>query len=816
MKHTAEHLRRLYGPEGGPFKPTYTWKPHELLVHAIAALPGGEQWVSCSEDGSVRVVSLVDGRVVETLARHDGPVNSLCLTPDGARLVTGGDDHTVRVWDTRTWKVQHVLRGHTGYVREVSASDAVIVSGAEDHTVRFWDLASGRLLHVGEAHRENLRTVVISPDGRHAASSGLDNQLIVWDVARGEVLRTLYDAAASVIRPKGFQSVYITSRNNSGRGHRDGPRRLLFLDDGATLLSTEYDALFWDVATGQETRQWPRWGWEHQAIALHPDGRWLALAGNGYVQVRDVATGALVTTLGRGGEYVTALAFTPDGRWLLSGTQEGAVQVWDFAAGLRAEDGCPHQHSITNLVTHGSRALTGDTGGGVLLWDLDVPAPLRRLDVEHEANGRPFALGEGVALTAEYRGFDVWDAQTGELRRARPEKSDALQAPYAMAPLPDGRALVGHMGKGLSLWDLGAGGEPSMLAGDTQQIDTLAVAPDGRHAVSSGYFERPEDLARARRKKDSGYVYVPSVAQLQGWDLEARSLLWTVAADPDDDDSHIDFVFCLFTPDGRLVTRSGANERELAFRNARTGDVVHTIELPGNYPEAARVVGRDLVLLVYDDNDRTDDGWPCTAVRIDLGAGQISRQQPLGRLRGMTASFSPDGSRVAVADLGALDVYDPWTGLRVARHESGPNVRELSFTDDGRRIVLGDRAGRVHVLELAGWEPAPLASFTPEELAALQSETEQRTPPPRPAAAKRKTNAAEVKKSAKKKATVKKIATKQTGTKQTATKKATVKQTATKQTATKQSAAKKKSAKTTSAAKKKSAAKKPPASRKRS
>lgn len=725
MKSEVPTLRRLYGPERAPFEPTHTWKLHGRLVHGLAVLPGGELFVSSAEDGTMVVASLGDGRVVRPLVGHEGPVNSLCLTPDGTRLVTGGDDHTVRVWDARTWEELHVLRKHTAYVREVAASDRVAVSGAEDDSVRFWDLASGRSPRVEKGHREHLRTVAIAPDGRLAASSGLDNQLLLWDTARGKPARTIYDAGSTVVRTPGFSHLYITTGNDSGRGHHDAPRRLIFLDGGRTLASIGKDVIFWDTATGEELRRWPAWGWEHEAAALHPDGRTLVLAGNGYVQVWDVAAGARVTTLGRGGEHVYALAFSPDGKWLLAGTDKGEVQLWDFAAGLRADDGCPHHHSITSMVVYGRRALTGDTGGGVVLWDLERPGPLGALDVEHEANGRALALGEGVALTAEAEGFAVWDADTGEPRRRVTCKiREYGNTPHSLAPLAGGRALVGFTGEGIGLYDLGDG-EQLPLTGHTQQISVLAISPDGRHAVSSGYFERAEDRARAARKQ--GYVYVPSVSHLQGWDLEARALLWTVAAGADGDDGYIDFVFCLFTPDGRLVTRSGDDERALAFRDARTGAVVQTVALPGNYPTAARVVGRDLVALVFDDSHKSEGGWSCTAVRIDLATGEITRQRQLGRSDGMTAAFSADGSRLAVASLGALDVYDPATGERVARYACGPNVRELSFTDDGR-IVVGDQAGRVHVLAEDGWRPAAPPSWTPEELAALQRETAAREP----------------------------------------------------------------------------------------
>jgi len=720
----TETLRRLYGPERPPFGPTHTWKLQGKLIHGLAVLPGGEQFVSASEDGSLLVASLVDGRVVHSLKGHAGPVNSLCLTPDCTRLITGGDDRTVRVWDVDDWQALHVLRGHTAYVREVAASDAMIVSGGEDNSVRFWDPTSGDPLHVGEAHREHLRTVAMAPDGRRAASSGLENQVILWDARSGEVERTLYDANARVMRLPKFADMHIATSNKSGFGHHDAPRRLLFLDGGRTLASIEREVIFWDLETGAERQRWPRGGWGNEDVALHPDGRLLVLAGRGFVQVWDLGAGELVTTLGRGGAAVTALAFSPDGRWLLAGTDRGAVQVWDFEAGLREDEGCPHQHSIVGLVTHGARALIGDTGGGVALWDLAAPGLLRTLDVEREANGRPLALGEGVALTAESAGFAVWDASTGELRRWVPcEGQGGTPTPHALAPLADGRVLVGFLGKGIVLYGPGEG-EAQPLAGDTQQVSILAVSPDERIAVSSGYFERAEDRALADREANGKYVYVPSAAHLQGWDLETRSLLWTVAAGGGKNCIH--FLFCLFTPDGRLVTRSGDNERELAFWDPRTGAVVQTVELPGNYPVATRLAGRDLVTLVFDNAKKTAEGVPCTAVRIDLATGAVTHQRALGRLA-MNAVFSPDGWRLAAAGDGSLDVYDAATGERVAQDACGAKVRELRFTDDGH-IVLGDEAGRVHVLVLEGWEPTTDRPWEPEELEELQRATAARVP----------------------------------------------------------------------------------------
>jgi hypothetical protein len=353
-------------------------------------------------------------------------------------------------------------------------------------------------------------------------------------------------------------------------------------------------------------------------------------------------------------------------------------------------------------VTHGARALTCDTGGVVALWDLAAPGLLRTLDVEREANGRPMALGEDVALTAESAGFAVWDAATGELRRRVPCQGHGTSpTPHALAPLSDGRVLVGFLGEGLALCGPGEG-EAQPLTGDTQQVSILAVSPDERYAVSSGYFERAEDRARADRKAGGGTCTCRACRT-------CRAGTWRRArccgpSRPAAASDYIDFVFCLFTPDGRLVTRSGEDERELAFWDPRTGAVVQTVELPGNYPVATRLAGRDLVMLVFEEADKTADGRPCTAVRIDLATGEVTHRRALGRLP-MNAAFSPDGSRLARP---ARARWTCTTRPRASASRSyacGARVRELSFSDDGQRIVLGDEAGRVHVLTLDGWEP---------------------------------------------------------------------------------------------------------------
>src|SRR5262249_596120 len=68
----------------------------------------------------------------------------------------------------------------------------------------------------------------------------------------------------------------------------------------------------------------------HVNVAFSPDGRWLAVGGDGYtVKIRDGQTGREPEPLrGHTGD-VRTVAFSPDGRWLATAGEDTTVRIWD-------------------------------------------------------------------------------------------------------------------------------------------------------------------------------------------------------------------------------------------------------------------------------------------------------------------------------------------------------------------------------------------------------------------------------------------------------------------------------------------------------
>jgi hypothetical protein len=156
------------------------------------------------------------------LAGHGSIINAIAFSDDGTHLITGSDDHTARVWDASTGATTAVLSGHETAVNAVaiSADGKLAVTGsgsplymqsANDNTVRIWELPGGKPLNIlgkhGEptghadqaGHEARIRSVAIPADSSVIASGSDDGNVILWDRATGEVLRTIHDSHGPVL-----------------------------------------------------------------------------------------------------------------------------------------------------------------------------------------------------------------------------------------------------------------------------------------------------------------------------------------------------------------------------------------------------------------------------------------------------------------------------------------------------------------------------------------------------------------------------------------------------------------------------------------
>ncbi|KAG0631249.1 hypothetical protein M758_1G238100 [Ceratodon purpureus] len=186
-------------------------KGHKLQVSNVAVVDSNGDILSASVDSTVR--RWRNGKVVEVLEGHEGPVQAVISLPNGD-VVTGSSDTTMRLW--RGSACISTIRGHTDTVRGLTLMPNVgIVSASHDGSVRLWALSGEQLLEfVG--HTAIVYSVASHSSGDIASGSedgfakiwrggvcvqSIEHPGCVWDVAflpNGDLVTACSDGVARV------------------------------------------------------------------------------------------------------------------------------------------------------------------------------------------------------------------------------------------------------------------------------------------------------------------------------------------------------------------------------------------------------------------------------------------------------------------------------------------------------------------------------------------------------------------------------------------------------------------------------------------
>src|SRR5262245_61809486 len=183
-------------------------------------------------------------------------VSSVAVSPDGSRVATAAGEGGWRLYDAQTGNLLRVI-GEAGDRCVVFSPDGKALTAAGFHMdklVALWDVQSGKRLRTFAGQTEwEADATAISPDGKLLASTGVDKQILVWEIASGKLRHHLKDQPARLAA-------------------------LAFSPDSATLATGGGDKVIrlWDMTTGKPRQSvtGPR-DWIC-ALAFSPDGKLLA------------------------------------------------------------------------------------------------------------------------------------------------------------------------------------------------------------------------------------------------------------------------------------------------------------------------------------------------------------------------------------------------------------------------------------------------------------------------------------------------------------------------------------------------------------
>ncbi|MFY8021758.1 MAG: WD40 repeat domain-containing protein [Bacteroidia bacterium] len=152
----------------------------------------GEQLITAGGDGKVKIWSLKDFSLLQSLNCSDKSARVIALKPDGSGFNVGYSDCMIRefIWGEPTFVLEE-FKAHENSVFALAYNSLqqTLLSGGRDAILKEWHHTS--LLKELPAHNYHINDIQTSPNGSLIATVSIDKTLKIWDAQTLKLLKVV-------------------------------------------------------------------------------------------------------------------------------------------------------------------------------------------------------------------------------------------------------------------------------------------------------------------------------------------------------------------------------------------------------------------------------------------------------------------------------------------------------------------------------------------------------------------------------------------------------------------------------------------------
>ena len=299
---------------------------------------------------------------------HESWIHDVAFSPVDASLIAGTDGHTIKLWNlTNTADPQAILSGHVSTVKSTAFSPTgeLLVSTGLDNQVIFWDIPSKTKIN---SFKTPAIAVAISSDGNYLATVGRRSK--IWDIRNPkEILefQTLPHDGSVLFWTVDFSpdGKWLACGDENGRleiwdiEHQKLVQSLKPNPDRIFSLQFSADSQFLVCMGGHRHTLWrsPEWQLHGRILgetlgldtAFSPNSKMYATSELRGVTLRSTTSGARIVSLKGSTAAIISVAFSPDGNTIVGGSKNGILSVWDISEQQLAKSDTT-QHDSVRLI----------------------------------------------------------------------------------------------------------------------------------------------------------------------------------------------------------------------------------------------------------------------------------------------------------------------------------------------------------------------------------------------------------------------------------------------------------------------------------